>query len=84
MNINWEKLKSIISNNNSFLLSTHENPDGDGLGSEVAMYYYLKAQDKECRIINISNYTDKIESNKEPDMQSSFDNAERKWSDILN
>ena len=32
----------------------------------------------------ISNYTDKIESNKEPDMQSSFDNAERKWSDILN
>ena len=58
MKINWEKLKSIISNNNSFLLSTHENPDGDGLGSEVAMYYYLKAQDKECRIINISNYTD--------------------------
>ena len=32
----------------------------------------------------ISNYTDKIEKNKEPDMQSSFDNAERKWSDILN
>ena len=49
MKINWEKLKSIISNNNSFLLSTHENPDGDGLGSEVAMYYYLKAQDMRIR-----------------------------------
>ena len=54
MNLNWNKLTSLISNNNKILLSTHINPDGDGLGSEVAMYYYLKSIAKDVRIINIS------------------------------
>lgn len=36
------------------LLSTHENPDGDGLGSAYAMYHYLKGIGKDCRFIHIS------------------------------
>ncbi|MDP6230525.1 MAG: bifunctional oligoribonuclease/PAP phosphatase NrnA [Candidatus Marinimicrobia bacterium] len=37
------------------LLTTHENPDGDGLGSASAMYYHLQEVGKECRIINCSD-----------------------------
>ena len=52
----WEKLDLLIKESNSILLSTHVNSDGDGLGSEIAMYYYLKSLGKECRIINPSGF----------------------------
>ena len=37
----WNILQKVIEDANSILLSTHINPDGDGLGSEIAFYYYL-------------------------------------------
>jgi phosphoesterase RecJ-like protein len=37
-----------------FLLTTHINPDGDGLGSEAALAMWLAAQGKEARILNDS------------------------------
>ena len=52
----WGKLDLLIKESNSILLSTHVNSDGDGLGSEIAMYYYLKSLGKECRIINPSAF----------------------------
>ena len=48
----WDKLRNLIQDSQSILLSTHINADGDGLGSEIAFYYYLKSLDKDCRIIN--------------------------------
>ena len=54
----WKELDSIITESNSILLSTHVNSDGDGLGSEIAMYYYLKDLGKECRIINPSPFSE--------------------------
>ena len=48
----WDKLKDLIKDSRSILLSTHINADGDGLGSEIAFYYYLKSLNKDCRIIN--------------------------------
>ena len=59
MDINWNILSNQIIESNSIVLSTHINPDGDGLGSELAMFYYLKSIGKKCRIINISNHSDK-------------------------
>lgn len=52
--IDFEKLKYIILNNSSFLITTHVNPDADAIGSEVAFYYLLKKLDKEAYIINHS------------------------------
>ena len=54
LNNNWDILKSYIDKHNTILLSTHINPDGDGLGSEIAFYYYLRDLGKTCRIINVS------------------------------
>ncbi len=57
----WDELSQIIKDSKVILLSTHINADGDGLGSEIAFYYYLKNLGKECRIINATglpyNYT---------------------------
>ena len=51
-NQHWGKLSTMIKDSESILLSTHVNADGDGLGSEIAFYYYLKDMNKDCRIIN--------------------------------
>lgn len=52
--IDFEKLKSIILNNSSFLITTHVNPDADAIGSEVAFYYLLKKLNKNAFIVNHS------------------------------
>ena len=50
--INWRKVNDIVSLAKKILLTTHENPDGDGLGSEVAIYHHLTEAGKDVKIIN--------------------------------
>ena len=52
--IDFKKLKEIIDSNNSFLLTTHVNPDADAIGSEIAFYLLLKEIGKEVYIVNHS------------------------------
>ncbi|GBD87879.1 bifunctional oligoribonuclease and PAP phosphatase NrnA [bacterium BMS3Abin03] len=52
--MDFNKLKNIIEENDSFLLTTHVNPDADAIGSEIAMYYILKKLGKKTHIINYS------------------------------
>jgi bifunctional oligoribonuclease and PAP phosphatase NrnA len=47
-----EKLKTIIDSHDRFILTSHVNPDGDGLGSEVALAHYLKLRGKQVSILN--------------------------------
>lgn len=51
----FEKLSGIIKNNNNFVITTHVNPDGDGLGSELAMLRLLEKLGKNAIIINHSS-----------------------------
>ena len=51
----WQQINEMIIVSERILLTTHENPDGDGLGSASAMYYHLQEVGKECRIINCSD-----------------------------
>ena len=53
--LDWKSLHKTIDGVERILLSTHESPDGDGLGSACAMYHYLKSQGKDCRLIQISD-----------------------------
>jgi len=52
--IDFKKLLEIINYNNSFLLTTHVNPDADAIGSEIALYQILKELKKEVNIVNHS------------------------------
>ena len=80
MNINWNNLTSLIKDSNKILLSTHINPDGDGLGSEIALYHYIKSLNKDCRIINISDLDDKYQFLNKNQIIEVFDlNSHSKW-----
>ena len=55
----WNQLSNLISKSHKIILSTHIDPDGDGLGSEVAFYLYLKSINKDVTILNISDTPNK-------------------------
>ncbi len=40
-----------LEQHSKFLLTTHENPDGDGIGAAVALAAWLKAHGKQARIV---------------------------------
>ena len=43
-----------VARHQKFLLTTHVNPDGDGLGSEVATALWLRSMGKDVRVLNDS------------------------------
>ncbi|HOV98685.1 MAG TPA: bifunctional oligoribonuclease/PAP phosphatase NrnA [Bacteroidota bacterium] len=55
MAVLFETFKVIIDSNQNFVLTTHINPDGDGLGTECALAYFLQQIGKEVVIINHSS-----------------------------
>jgi phosphoesterase RecJ-like protein len=52
--MNFDILYDIISSKNSFLLTTHVNPDVDAIGSVIALYKVLKKLGKKVRAVNYS------------------------------
>jgi bifunctional oligoribonuclease and PAP phosphatase NrnA len=52
--LQFEALRTIIDSHKRFILTSHVNPDGDGLGSEVALAHYLELRDKQVSILNCS------------------------------
>ncbi|MCI0449417.1 MAG: bifunctional oligoribonuclease/PAP phosphatase NrnA [Chlorobi bacterium] len=50
----FKEIAELINKNQEFILTSHVNPDGDSIGSEIALYIYLKKQGKHARIINFS------------------------------
>lgn len=45
-----KKINNLISESNNILLISHRNPDGDTLGSNLALTHYLKSQAKQVSI----------------------------------
>ncbi len=54
MSIDWQPVREYIQSADRLVLTTHVSPDGDGIGSEIALYYFLKQMDKTIHIVNPS------------------------------
>ena len=52
---NWQRIKSFIDERQHLIITTHISPDGDALGSEIALALVLKHLGKTCQIMNSSN-----------------------------
>ena len=51
MNRQWKELEQRSQFASTFVITTHQNPDADGLGSELALYHLLKKLGKDQSII---------------------------------
>jgi phosphoesterase RecJ-like protein len=50
----FDTFRTLVESHTRFVLTTHVNPDGDGLGTEVALAIYLKTLGKQATILNYS------------------------------
>ena len=57
----WSVIKDLIDKAENLILSTHINPDGDGIGSQLAMASYLKKEGKKFTILNPSSVPEDIQ-----------------------
>jgi phosphoesterase RecJ-like protein len=51
----FENIIDLINNNKNFVITSHVNPDGDSIGSEVALFKFLQKLGKNPKIINYSS-----------------------------
>jgi phosphoesterase RecJ-like protein len=56
----FEQFRSILTGSTNIVLTTHLNPDADGLGCELALRSYLKSIGKQVSIINYSETPDNL------------------------
>lgn len=50
----FRQLRQLVETKSTFVLTTHVNPDGDGLGSQVALASFLRGRGKKPFILNHS------------------------------
>lgn len=56
----FAELKTLIERSKSIVLTTHLIPDGDAIGSELALYKYYREKGKDVKIINHSPTPDNL------------------------
>ncbi len=49
---NLNRVKEVIDQSHKIVITTHVNPDGDGISSELALYLYLKKLGKKAAVVN--------------------------------
>ena len=75
--IDWHQVHNVIDGAQRIMLTTHENPDGDGLGSEVALYHHFREIGKDARIINYSSLPDEYNFLGSADIFETFNESEQ-------
>lgn len=58
---NWSQIKKAIKDSETIMLTTHENPDGDGIGSIVALLEYLDKNNKNYRVFMTSHLPEEFQ-----------------------
>ena len=56
-----DNIIELIKRNQNFVITTHVNPDGDAIGSELALYYALRQLSKNVVIINHNSTPDNFQ-----------------------
>ncbi|WP_103070266.1 DHH family phosphoesterase [Aquimarina sediminis] len=52
------KIKGLLSTSKNIVIVTHKNPDGDAVGSSLALYHYLNAYKHNVTVITPNDYPD--------------------------
>ncbi|MGE5406661.1 MAG: DHH family phosphoesterase, partial [Methanosarcina sp.] len=53
-----KELSSMFSSADNILLISHINPDGDAIGSQMALYYYLRSIGQSINLLTPNNLQD--------------------------
>jgi len=80
----FDSIISFIDRYNSFILTTHDTSDADGIGSELVLAYILKQKGKDVRIINSSSVPKTLTFMQTPDITiEKWNKVTKKYTPIL-
>lgn len=79
----WREIKQIIHQSRKFLIATHVNPDGDGLGAACAMVDLLKKMGKDPIFLTEEPIPDKFDFLDYQGAQAIFDRKRSYDADVL-
>jgi len=79
-----EELKALLSHPKKILLTTHKSPDGDAIGSSLALYHYLKAQGHDVYVSVPDDMPDFLNWLPGSDKFIIFYRRKKKFEEILN
>lgn len=48
----WQGIRQFIDHHDSFVVTSHINPDGDAIGSEIGLAHFLRARGKQVLVMN--------------------------------
>lgn len=63
----WDEIKQVIDSHQSFAVTSHVNPDGDSIGSALALCEFLRSQGKEA-VVAMSDATPLVYQWLDPDL----------------
>ena len=64
--MNFPQFRRLLEKYQEFVITCHETPDGDAIGSEIALYHALLSRGKQVRIVNSDPVPDKYSYLYEP------------------
>lgn len=70
-----QELKNLLSSKQSIVITTHVNPDGDAIGSSIALLNFLINKGHEVSIIVPNDYPDFLKWMKNDDLIINFSNS---------
>lgn len=78
------ELSNLFSNSENILLICHINPDGDAIGSQLALYHYLRSKGKNVSMMAPNNIQDFLKWMKGASMIDIYTNARRRCRKTIN
>jgi phosphoesterase RecJ-like protein len=77
------EIKSLLSTPKSIVIVPHKNPDGDAMGSTLALYHYLKSYNHNALIIAPNDYPDFLKWLPEEDTVLKYDSQQLECDAII-
>lgn len=56
MNSDWQALRTLLSQPSNIAITTHQRPDGDAMGSSMALYNYFTERGHQVQVITPTEY----------------------------
>ena len=78
-----QEIKKILSSKQNIVITTHVNPDGDAIGSSIALLNFLIKQGHNTSIIVPNDYPDFLKWMKNDELIINFSNSKKEAQDKI-
>ena len=70
-----QELKNLLSSKQNIVITTHVNPDGDAIGSSLALFNFLIKKGHDASVIVPNDYPEFLKWMKNDDLIINFSNS---------